>query len=482
MDMNLEAKLLGKIRIIQPEKTRERSEKAVADLYAELFSDILRYNVTTKSWWKFDGRRWIEDVGGMYAAQLAKILYSVLKAYASRGSFEAEDDDPRKKYLLFILKYGEYRRRETLVKDARSLMYVSNEDFDRNANLLNCHNCTLDLSSMETHEHMPKDMLTKISGCDYNPDADHSRWAEFIDQIMQGNGEKASYLQRVCGYALTADCSLEKAFFLYGSSTRNGKSTFVETFRAMMGDYASVMQPESLEQAKHKNGSNATPDIACLAGVRFLSVPEPRKNMLLDVSLFKVLTGGDTIKARKLYENGFEFQPHFKLFMHCNSLPVVTDDTLFQSERVRIITFDRHFEEHEQNQNLKHELREGEILSSVLNWAIVGLNDLRENGENPPACVMVSTNQYKEKSDKIMSFFDECMEQADKNTAGGDVYKVYGEWCKDNERGVEGRQRFFLNLREHGLMRKSGTVDGITVRNVVTGYVIGEAWLDVLQG
>lgn len=475
--------LLTEICTFNPIKNFEYNEQSFSQLFGEIFKNELRYNATSKHWFVYNGKRWCEDVGGMQAAKKAREFSDVLRTYG-RKSYEPENEDDEKRqknFIDYVWKYTSLRGRENLIKDARSVMTVNQEDFDRNVNLLNCLNCTLDLLTMQPHKHTSADMLTKICGCDYNPDADHSRWAAFIDQIMQGNREKATYLQRVCGYALTADCSLEKAFFLYGLTTRNGKSTFVETIRAMMGDYASVMQPESLEQAKQKNGSNATPDIACLAGVRFLSVPEPRKNMLLDVSLLKALTGGDTIKARKLYENGFEFQPQFKLFMHCNSLPVVTDETLFQSERVRIVTFDRHFEEHEQNQNLKQELREREILSSVLNWAIVGLNDLRENGENPPPCVIMSTNNYKAKSDKIMMFFVDCMEQADKNTAGGDVYKVYVEWCKENERGVEGMQRFFNNLREHRLMRESGTVDGITVRNVVAGYAIREAWLDALQ-
>ena len=290
-------------------------------------------------------------------------------------------------------------------------------------------------------------------------------------------------MQRIFGYSLTADNAQERAYILFGSTTRNGKSTLVESFRAMMGEYAGVMQPESLEQVRQKNGSNPSPDIARLTGIRFLSVPEPRKNLMLDVALFKALTGGDTITARMLKQNPFEFKPVFTLFMHCNSLPLVTDDTLFQSERVRIITFDRHFEEYEQNKNLKKELRAQEVLSSILNWAIIGLKDFRENGEQPPACVMVSTAKYKEKSDKILLFMDECMEKSSNgNSAVADVYKVYCKWNIDNDRGFEGKQRFIMDMRDHGLIRDTGTVEGKTVRNVVAGFTIVAEWRDVIEG
>ena len=474
----------------------ETTDQAYSQLFGDIFKSELRYNATAKGWFFYDGKRWREDVEGLMAANKARKFAETLNLYADaiRGKYigeqkegetteEKEKREQREKkwneFHRFTRSFYDARKRETLVKDARPVMRVLQEEFDQNINLFNCQNCTLDLSTMKRHPHTAADMLTKICGCELQPDPDCTKWEKFIDEIMQGDKDKAAYLRRMCGYSLTAIPTLEKAFILYGSTTRNGKSTFVESFRAMMGDYAGSMKPESLAAVKGKNGSSASPDIADLAGIRFLSVPEPPKNMLLDVALVKALTGGDAIRARQLYKNLFEFRPQFKIFIHCNALPVVTDDTLFDSERVRIIEFERHFTEREQNQKLKSELQKPEVLSSILTWALKGLKDFQKNGERPPKCVKAATENYRQRFDKIAMFFCEVMEQEQgKNTAGVDVYQAYMKWCSADSRGygTEGKQKFFKALRDHGLLQDKATVNGNTVKNVIVGYTISAEW------
>lgn len=84
------------------------------------------------------------------------------------------------------------------------------------------------------------------------------------------------------------------------------------------------------------------------------------------------MTGNDTLNARFLHENSFDFKPQFKLYVNTNYLPAITDMTLFSSGRIVIIPFDRHFEEWEQEQNLKAEFSKPEIASAILNWLIEG--------------------------------------------------------------------------------------------------------------
>ena len=464
-------RLLTKLKEIQPEKTQECNEIGFSKIFAELYSYELVYNVTARSWYYYDGIRWCEDTGGIQAALKAKELYKLLKEYGSR----IDDEKIGEPFLKYVIKYGELGKREKLVKDAIPHMSKSQKDFDCKHNLFNCLNCTFDFDTMESHEHTAADMLSLVCGCNYMPAADGKQWSKFIDEVMQGNKEKKEYLQRICGYFLTSITTLETAFFLYGATTRNGKSTFVETFRNMMGDYASSIPPEVLAIAKNRNGDAASPQLAKLAGVRFLNISEPPKQMLLDVALFKSLTGGETISARKLYQEPFEFLPQFKICINCNSLPVVTDDTLFQSERVRILTFDRHFEPQEQNKHLKQELQAAEVLSSVFNWALDGLREYKKNGEQPPQSVLISTDLYKKQSDKIKRFFDDCMQESHgKNVSGAVAFEAYRMWCRDNDYTPEGKGVFFSTLRDKKLMQKRATIDGKSVDNVITGYELIE--------
>ncbi len=443
-------------------------DKGFSSIFANIFKNKLRYNVTANKWFYYDGKRWIQDNGEIYAQRFARNMSEILSIYALR----IKDNTKYESFAKSALKYGRLRYREVLVRDAKSLLAVEQTDFDASPNLLNLSNCTFDLDTMQTHKHRPEDMLTKLSPTEYNPNADRSQWLAFLHDIFQEDEKKIKYVQKICGYALTANTELETIFLLYGPTTRNGKSTFIESFAHMLGNYAATAQPETIAIGKNRKGGAASPDLARLVGVRFLSISEPPQKMLLDVSLIKQLTGGDMITARNLYQSPFEFKPEFKLMINTNNLPTVTDNTLFSSERVRIITFDRHFEKFEQNPHLKQELLKPETQSAILNWALEGLQKYRLEGEQPPECVLNATADFKKTSDKILKFFDDCMEKSDSNTSGSDVYTQYKSWCNNNNYASEKKGEFFAALRERNLLAKTATIAGKTVRNVVAGYKI----------
>ena len=88
--------------------------------------------------------------------------------------------------------------------------------------------------------------------------------------------------------------------------------------------------------------------------------------MVFDAALLKTLTGRDTITARHLHEREFQFVPSFKLFINTNYLPHVNDDTLFASDRVNVITFDKHFGDDERDPELKEKLKAQENISGAM--------------------------------------------------------------------------------------------------------------------
>lgn len=130
------------------------------------------------------------------------------------------------------------------------------------------------------------------------------------------------------------------------------------------------------------------------------------------------MTGNDTLNARFLHENSFDFKPQFKLYVNTNYLPAITDMTLFSSGRIVIIPFDRHFEEWEQEQNLKAEFSKPEAASAILNWLIEGYALLREEGLVQPKAVKAATMSYQHDSDKMELFVEEFLEQEMMRNAG----------------------------------------------------------------
>lgn len=139
------------------------------------------------------------------------------------------------------------------------------------------------------------------------------------------------------GYSLTGSTTEQCAFFLYGTG-RNGKSTFIDIIRDIFGDYAANIQPETI-MVRSNQSTAINSDIARLKGARLVTSVEPNEGVRINEGLLKQLTGDDTVTARKLYGDEFEFKPEFKLWMATNHKPVIrgTDTGIWR--RIHMIPF-----------------------------------------------------------------------------------------------------------------------------------------------
>ena len=459
---------------LQPQSKYSYDDKGNGELFADVYSHVARYNTTVNEWFVYNGTVWQKDVGAMAVSRMAKQLKDELLVY----SISIKNEDQQKLYQKHIFKLGSRAVRDTMLKDARDKHPISNKDLDSNRDLFNCLNGTLNLKTFEFRDHDPADLISKIANVKYAPGVRSALWENFIYTVMQGNLDKIWYLQKVCGYGITADTSQEECYILYGATTRNGKTTLMEALMNMLGGssgYALQMKPDSLAQKQNIDSRQANGDIARLAGARFLNVSEPSKRMIFDSSLLKSLLGRDSIVARHLHEREFEFIPEFKLFLNTNYLPLIQDDNLFSSGRIKVITFDRHFKEEEQDKTLKDKLRESENLSGILNWCLEGLRGYTE-GLKPPPDVVAATAEYRRENDKLGKFIAECLEEAEENITANSTYQVYEQWCKACGYGCEKRGNFFAELRSKNMLSKSGTVKGITKLRVIKGYRFSEDW------
>lgn len=452
----------------------ETTDKGFGRLFAEVFKNQHRYNPSRKDFMRYDGKRWVDDIEGLSARKSGKLLSDALVRYAVNVDADG-------KYLKAVTPLCNLRNRDAMLKDSRDIHYFTNEQLDTNDYLLNLQNGTLDLSENATRfrEHDPDLLLSKICNVEYDPAAVCNEWEKFLLEIMQGDRDKIRYLQKIAGLSLTGNTQEETCFILYGSTTRNGKSTFCETLIYLLGDYALTMKPETLAVKQNLDSRQASGDVARLAGCRFVNASEPPKRMLFDTALLKSLLGRDSITARHLHQREFEFIPKFKLVINTNYLPTITDDTVFSSGRINVISFDRHFEPHEQDKHLKDRLREKRELSGILNWCIEGLRLYRKEGLEPPEAVKNATEVYRSDSDKIGSFINECLTKSERNSKAKDIYDVYAKWCDSNGYGTENKQNFFAELKNKGVFSNSGTVEGKTVKNIVKGYIVNDDFITV---
>ena len=182
-----------------------------------------------------------------------------------------------------------------------------------------------------------------------------------------------------------------------------------------------------------------------------MNISEPEKKITFNAALVKRMTGNDTLNARFLHENSFDFRPNFKIFINTNYKPSVSDMTLFYSNRLKLIPFKRHFEEHEQDKGLKNFFAEPANLSAIFNWCYEGYKRFRSDALNDPAAVVSATKEYQEESDRIGQFVDAWLEEGEAyEVRTSAAYKLYGEWCdkygyrKENSTNFNNAiQRFF---------------------------------------
>ena len=475
--IDINTSLIERIKIIKPENTYTLNDKGNGELFADLFKNLCRFNVTAKEWYCYDGKVWTEDMGGMIASRYAKELSDALLIYVTT----IQEETRRSVYLKHVANLGQLRYRNTMLQDARDKYFISSDNLDKDPYLFNCQNGTIDLKTFHFKPHNSDDLLSKVSNVWYEAGTKSLPFEKFMNEVMEDKVDKIEYLQKLLGYSLTGETREETCFILYGNSTRNGKSTLVETIAYMLGNtqgYAMNMKPETLAQKQNNDSRQASGDIARLKGCRFLNASEPARRMLFDVGLLKTLLGRDSITARHLHEREIQFYPEFKLFINCNSLPLVNDETLFTSGRINVITFDKHFSPEEQDKGLKERLRSRESISGIFNFCLEGLRKYYLEGVEPPLTVKEATNDYQLQSDKIGNFINEVLKKSERNSKAGDIYKVYSDWCRSNGYGVENKGNFFAELKTKGLYKPTGTVNGCTVKNVVIGYDI-DNWIMV---
>ena len=135
---------------------------------------------------------------------------------------------------------------------------------------------------------------------------------------------------------LTGDTSEEVLFFAHGP-TATGKTRSSRRSAAVLGDYAATADFETF--LKRHGDAGIRNDVARLAGARLVISVEVDDGQALAEGLLKLLTGGDTVAARFLYRETFEFRPVFKLWLAANDRPRVNADDAAMWRRILQLPF-----------------------------------------------------------------------------------------------------------------------------------------------
>lgn len=419
-------------------KTYMRTDLGNAERLAARHGNDLRYCFKWQCWLAYDGTRWKPDDGGEIRRRAKD---TVRRIYAEAG--QATDDAERKAIAKHAIASEAESRVSAMIRSARSELEVAHTELDTDPYLLNVENGTLDLRTGELREHRRQDLITKVAGTYYDPEARAPQWEAHLARV-QPDAEQRSYLHRALGYSLTADVSEDALFVPYGTGD-NGKTVTYNTMLHVAGDYGTSAAPDLLLTKKDTHPT----EIADLFGARLVVCMEAEEGRRMAESLVKRLTGGDPIKARRMNENFWTFLPTHKIHLSVNHKPAIngTDNGIWR--RVKIIPFTVKISEEEKDRYLEDKLQSE--APGILAWAVRGSVDWYRNGMREPHSVQAATSEYKTQMDVLAAFLsDRCFIGLDATAPATTLFKQFELWCEESGEKKGTQRAFGMKLTERG--------------------------------
>ncbi len=161
------------------------------------------------------------------------------------------------------------------------------------------------------------------------------------------------------------------------------------------------------------------------------------------------MTGGDTITARHMRSEWFDFRPEFKIFFGTNHRPNVTTGGDAMWDRIRLIPFNVRIPDEQQDGSLKDKLFAER--AGILAWAVAGCLAWQRDGLGTPPEVVEATNAYRRESDLVIQFIDDActLGETEQATAKA-LYAAYVGWCESGGEKPMTQTAFGKRLAERG--------------------------------
>ncbi len=392
-------------------------------------------------WLSWDGTRWSADDPGAPKRAVLDVLRSALA--------DSLDD----KELRADVRKCESAAGVAGVLDLAAALVefaVTVADLDADPYLLNCANGTLDLRTRGLHPHSASDRITKVTRAAYVPDAPTATWGTFLAQVLPDT-EVREFVQRLAGVGLLG-LVVEHVLPILTGTGANGKGTFYKAVSHALGDYASTVEPDLF---LHRQGAHPTGEMDLL-GIRWCVVSETEKDRRLAEATMKRLTGGDTIRARRMRQDFIEFTPSHTAIMVTNHLPKVSGDDPAIWRRLRVVPFNVVIPEVERDKHLDEQLQLD--ADAVLAWAVTGYLDYAERGElAEPDSVVTATDDYQKASDAVARFLDDETTRCNGFSTNADLFARWSRWAVVDGTEPISQRAFGQALDTHGLPSVKGT-------------------------
>jgi putative DNA primase/helicase len=359
--------------------TVEVTEDAVARAFTARYGQTRRFDHSRGRWLTWTGTLWaVDETGDAFNACRLLAREATLAAKGARLE--------RARKAAFAAGVERLARHDPAHA-------VTAEFWDRDRWLLGTPGGTVDLRVGNLCHPDPEDGITRST---IVSPADHEacpRWLAFLEDATGADDNLVRFLRGWVGYSLTGSTREHALLFLWGPGG-NGKSLFLSTVAYVLGGYATASSMATFT----RGAENRHPtELASLAGARVVTASETDEGRAWDEARVKQLTGGDTVRARFMRQDEFQFTPQFKLTIAGNRAPSLRNVDDAMRRRLIVVPFTRRPSTPDPDlaEKLKAEA------PGILRWAVNGCLDWQEFGLLRPSVVTDATAEYFEGQDVL---------------------------------------------------------------------------------
>ena len=271
-----------------------------------------------------------------------------------------------------------------------------------------------------------KFVITNKINYNYNPNAESELVENTLNKLACNDKTIRNLLEEAIGYCFYRRNELGKSFVLTGNQS-NGKSTFLDMVKTLLGDenVASLDLSELNEKFQNAELFGKLANIGDDIGDDFIG----------NSAVFKKLVTGDRIQVQRKGERPFEFNNYAKMLFSANDIPRIKDKTGAVQRRLIIVPFNASFSKDDPDYRpyIKYELREPENIEYLILLGIHGLKRVLENQEfSESASVKKELEEYEESNNPIIGFFKENVDIQIENQSTTSIYVKYTEFCLAN--------------------------------------------------
>lgn len=323
------------------------------------------------------------------------------------------------------------------------------------ANLIAFKNGVYDVIKNELLPFSEKYIITNKINFNYNPAAESDLVDNTLDKLACHDDTIRNLLEEAIGYCFYRRNELGKSFMLTGNKS-NGKSTFLDMVKTVLGDdnITSLDLSELNEKFQNAELFGKLANIGDDIGDEFIG----------NSAVFKKLVTGDRIQVQRKGERPFDFNNYAKLLFSANNIPRIKDKTGAVQRRLVIIPFNATFSKDDPDYRpyIKYELREAENIEYLILLGIKGLKRILENQEfSESASVQKELEEYEESNNPIIGFFKENEEIVLENQTTTAIYMQYTEYCLVNNCQPMSKIEFSKQVKKRfDLEIKPKSIDG----------------------